>query len=51
MSLTSNLRQFQSAARLEQILGSVHDTNNDFLGPQLSSVMRKSNIRSELLIF
>ncbi len=30
MSLTSNLRQFQSAARLEQILGSVHDTNNDF---------------------
>ncbi len=30
MSLTSNLRQFQSAARLEQILGSVHDNNNDF---------------------
>ncbi|WP_252150832.1 hypothetical protein, partial [Acinetobacter lactucae] len=24
------MRQFQSAARLEQILGSVHDTNNDF---------------------
>ncbi|EPD0342736.1 hypothetical protein ACSIEC_000859, partial [Acinetobacter baumannii] len=22
------MRQFQSAARLEQILGSVHDTNN-----------------------
>ncbi|MFW1920433.1 acyl-CoA dehydrogenase, partial [Acinetobacter baumannii] len=24
------MRQFHSAARLEQILGSVHDTNNDF---------------------